>query len=244
MTTRYLIRFDDVVPAMAWSRFRPFEEIAEELSLPFLIGVVPECRDSKLMVEPVRPDFWSWVRAKQKAGWTIAQHGYQHVYETGARGLLGIGRKSEFAGLPYEVQFEKLSRGKIILQNEGVWQDVFMAPSHSFDSETLRALRDLNFTAITDGFGFYPYELWGLTAVPQLVARPLGFGFGVETICLHVNTMSDDAIKRIIDFIHAHHQQIISFSEAKEIIPAIPLIPSFLRSATSLTLRLRRAVRG
>jgi len=119
-----------------------------------------------------------------------------------------------------------------------------MAPSHSFDSETLRALRDLNFTAITDGFGFYPYELWGLTAVPQLVARPLGFGFGVETICLHVNTMSDDAIKRIIDFIHAHHQQIISFSEAKEIIPAIPLIPSFLRSATSLTLRLRRAVRG
>lgn len=244
MTTRYLIRFDDVVPTMAWSRFRVFDEIADELSLPYLIGVVPECRDPKLMVESARSDFWAWARARRKAGWTIAQHGYQHLYETEGRGLLGIGRKSEFAGLPYEVQFEKLSRGKVILQNEDVWEDVFMAPSHSFDAETLRALRDLNFTAITDGFGFYPYELCGLIAVPQLVARPLGFGIGVETICLHVNTMSDDAIKRIIDFIRTHHKLIISFREAKEVIPAFPPIPSLLRSATSTALRLRRAVRG
>lgn len=244
MTTRYLIRFDDVVPTMAWSRFRPFEELADELTLPFLIGVVPDCRDPKLMVEPSRPDFWAWARARQKSGWTIAQHGYQHLYETEARGLLGIGRKSEFAGLPYERQFEKLSRGKAALQNEDVWEDVFMAPSHSFDVETLRALRDLNFTAITDGFGFYPYELHGLTAVPQLVARPLGLGFGVETICLHVNTMSDEAITRMIEFIRAHHPKIISFREAKKIISPWPLVPPVLRSATSTALRLRRAVRG
>ncbi|MFZ9238780.1 MAG: DUF2334 domain-containing protein [Burkholderiaceae bacterium] len=119
-----------------------------------------------------------------------------------------------------------------------------MAPSHSFDVETLRALRDLNFTAITDGFGFYPYELHGLTAVPQLVARPLGLGFGVETICLHVNTMSDEAIKHMIEFIRAHHPKIISFREAKKIISPWPLVPPVLRSATSTALRLRRAVRG
>ena len=244
MSTRYLIRFDDVVPTMAWSRFRLFDEIANELSLPYLIGVVPECRDPKLMVETARDDFWDWVRSRQAAGWTIAQHGFRHQYETEACGLLGIGRKSEFAGLPYDVQLQKLSRGKTILKNEGVWQSVFMAPSHSFDADTLRALRDLDFTSITDGFGFYPYDLHGLTAVPQLVARPLGFGVGIETICLHVNTMSDHAINTMIAFLRSHREKIISFDEARVITSAWPFVPSVLRHATSLALRLSRAVRA
>lgn len=244
MTTRYLIRFDDVVPAMAWSRFAAFEKIAADLSLPFLIGVVPACRDPKLSVEPERHDFWDWVRVRKHAGWTIAQHGYQHLYETDARGLLGIGRKSEFAGLAYNAQAQKLAAGKEIMQREGVWSGVFMAPSHSFDEFTVQALRDLEFTALTDGFGFYPYELHGLKAVPQLVARPLGFGFGVETICLHVNTMSEEAIGRMIDFIRAHRKQIISFDEALQVKATIPFIASTLRHMTSAALRARRAVRA
>ena len=244
MTTRYLIRFDDVVPAMAWSRFAAFEQIAADLSLPFLIGVVPECRDPKLSVEPESPDFWNWVRTRKHAGWTIAQHGYQHLYETDARGLLGIGRKSEFAGLPYDAQVQKLAAGKEIMQREGVWSGVFMAPSHSFDENTVQALRDLEFTALTDGFGFYPYDLHGLMAVPQLVARPLGFGFGVETICLHVNTMSEEAIGRMIDFIRVHRRQIISFDEALQVKASVPFIASSLRHLTSAALRARRAVRA
>jgi len=244
MTTRYLIRFDDVVPAMAWSRFAPFEQIAAELSLPFLIGVVPECRDPKLAVEPSRDDFWEWVRARNEAGWTIAQHGYQHLYETDARGLLGIGRKSEFAGLSYDAQLQKLAAGKAIMQRESVWSGVFMAPSHSFDEITVQALRDLEFTALTDGFGFYPYDLHGLQAVPQLVARPLSFGLGVETICLHVNTMSEEAIGRMIDFIRAHRHEIISFDEALRIKAPVPFVASALRQATAAALRARRAMRA
>jgi len=244
MTTRYLIRFDDVVPAMAWSRFAAFEKVAADLSLPFLIGVVPECRDPKLSVEPEHHNFWDWVRARKHAGWMIAQHGYQHLYETDARGLLGIGRKSEFAGLPYDVQVQKLAAGKEIMQREGVWSGVFMAPSHSFDEITVQALRDLEFTAITDGFGFYPYDIHGLMAVPQLVACPLGFGFGVETICLHVNTMGEEVIGRMIDFIRAHRKQIISFDEALQVKSSVPFIASVLRHVTSAALRARRAVRA
>ena len=244
MTTRYLIRFDDVVPGMAWSHFAAFERIADTCALPYLIGVVPECRDPKLAVEPARADFWDWVRARKAAGWTVAQHGYQHLYETDARGILGIGRKSEFAGLPYDTQFQKLAAGKAIMQAEHVWSGVFMAPSHSFDENTIKALRALDFTALTDGFGFYPYDLEGLSAVPQLFARPLGLGFGVETICLHVNTMRDDAIERMIEFIGAHRQQIISFDDALTIQPMVPVLSFALRHATSVALRLRRAVRA
>jgi len=43
MTTRFVIRFDDVTPGMAWSKFAPFDALAQELNIPYLIGVVPDC---------------------------------------------------------------------------------------------------------------------------------------------------------------------------------------------------------
>ena len=64
MTTRFVIRFDDVTPGMAWSKFAPFDALAQELNIPYLIGVVPDCRDPALSVEPHRADFWDFVRER------------------------------------------------------------------------------------------------------------------------------------------------------------------------------------
>ena len=244
MTTRYLIRFDDITPGMAWSKFKPFEAVADELNLPFLVGVVPDCRDSTLVVEPERADFWAGLREKAAKGWTIAQHGYTHIYATKERGLLGIGRKSEFAGLPYAKQFEKLANGKEIMMREGVWHGVFMAPSHSFDANTLKALKALDFSAITDGYGFFAYDVDGLIALPQLLARPLGLGLGVETICLHVNTMSDASIARMVGFIREHRSSIIGFGDAIAIESKSVLVEQFLRFMSQFALRSYRRVRG
>jgi predicted deacetylase len=244
MPTRYVIRFDDVVPKMAWTKFAPFERLSDEFGLPFLLGVVPDCRDPSLMVEQERADFWAWLRQKKASGHTIAQHGDTHLYTTEARGVLGIGRKSEFAGLSYEAQVEKLAHGKAILEREGVWQGVFMAPSHSFDALTINALKALGFTAITDGYGFYAYDLEGLMAVPQLLSRPLGLGIGVETVCLHVNTLSDEAIRRMVDFLRAHREDIISFNDAMTFAAPSEFMGGALRVASEAALRLYRTVRG
>jgi predicted deacetylase len=244
MATQYLIRFDDITPGMAWTKFQPFEDLARELRLPYLLGVVPDCRDVKLMVEPSRPDFWSWVRRMKGQGATIAQHGYMHLYETDHRGMLGLGRKSEFAGLPYDVQYERLARGKDILQGEGVWDGVFMAPSHSFDQATLRALRELGFRAITDGFGFFPYEIDGLKVVPQLFARPFGFGIGVETVCIHANTLSDERRAMLIAKLRTLHAQIVSFDDALRVRPDSQRVAEALRIITRFGLNGMRAVRS
>jgi len=244
MSTRYVIRFDDITPGMAWSKFKPFEAVADALQLPYLIGVVPECRDPSLSVELERADFWPWLRERASKGWTIAQHGYTHLYATKERGLLGIGSKSELAGLPYEEQLAKLAAGKEILMREGVWHGVFMAPSHSFDANTLKALKALDFSAITDGYGFYAYDLHGLVALPQLLARPLGLGFGVETICLHANTMSEDAIQRMVDFIKAHRTTIIGFGEAIAIEAPSDMVERMSRGLSQVALRAYRLVRG
>jgi len=112
MSTRYVIRFDDITPGMAWSKFKPFEAVADALHLPFLIGVVPQCRDLSLSVEPERADFWPWVRERASKGWTIAQHGYTHLYATKESGLLGIGGKSELAGCLMASNWPSLLRAK------------------------------------------------------------------------------------------------------------------------------------
>ena len=244
MPTRYLIRFDDITPGMAWSKFKPFETVSDDLSLPYLIGVVPDCQDPSLSVEQERADFWPWLREKSLKGWTIAQHGYLHVYATKERGLLGIGRKSEFAGLSYQEQFDRLSAGKDILVREGVWHGVFMAPSHSFDAHTLKALKALDFSALTDGYGFYAYDLDGLVALPQLLAQPLGLGFGVETICLHVNTMSDAAIAHRIEFLKAYHSSIIGFGEAISVEAPFDRVERVTRFMSHIALRSYRLLRG
>ena len=244
MSTLYLIRFDDITPGMAWTRFQPFEDLARELRLPYLLGVVPDCRDVKLMIEPSRPDFWPWVRRMKANGATIAQHGYMHLYETDHRGLLGLGRKSEFAGLSYEVQFERLARGKEIMQGEGVWDGVFMAPSHSFDAETVRALKALGFRGLTDGFGFFPYEIDGLKAVPQLFARPFGFGVGVETICIHANTLSDERRAMLLQKFRDLHSDIVGFDDAMRVRTSSPILAEALRFITRAALGGLRAVRS
>ena len=244
MTTRFVIRFDDVTPGMAWSKFAPFVALAQELDIPYLIGVVPDCRDPALRVEPHRADFWDFVRERVVRGWTVAQHGHTHHYVTAERGLLGIGKKSEFAGLPFAEQKEMLATGKNILVREGVWQPVFMAPSHSFDANTLKALDDLGFESLTDGYGFYPYKIKGLMAVPQLFSKPIGFGFGVETVCLHVNTLSVAQIDRQVAALRARRGSIISFSEALKVVSPAPLIAPIVRVASEVALKTVRSLRG
>jgi predicted deacetylase len=183
------------------------------------------------------------IRDWDACGWTIAQHGYTHQCATRNRDLLAISEKTEFAGLPYDEQLASLRAGKDILTSQGVWQPVFMAPSHSFDQITLLALSDLGFRYLTDGYGLYPYRMGKLTAVPQLFASPLNFGFGIYSICLHVNTMTKTQIAHITSFVHAHRKQIISFEEAASIRCCVPWVAPTSRLLTSAALKTVRAIR-
>lgn len=212
---RFIVRFDDICPGMHWDNFQRFEAFfANEVRIKPLLGIVPDNRDPKLNVQVKREDFWDQVRHWRDLGWTIAQHGYTHEYALNDAGILKVGNKSEFAGLPYSEQYNKLAIGQCILKEQDVWQPYFMAPSHSFDHDTLRALKSLGFVAITDGYGVYPYELEGIVAVPQLFATPCHFGFGVYTLCLHTNTMSQRQIDTTLRFMQTNAARFISFSDA------------------------------
>jgi len=241
---KFILRVDDIAPGMAWSKFAEIDALAAELDISLLLGVVPDCQDPKLAVETPRTDFWDKVREWQARGCVIAQHGYTHRYVTKDPGLVSVRPQSEFAGLSYEEQFSKLKAGKDILVREGVWQPVFMAPSHSFDATTVRALAALGFKYLTDGFGVYAYPIGELTAVPQLFASPLQFGFGVYTLCLHPNNMSVEQRKKLLAFMQANKHRFLSFDEAAALDCAIPFLAPLMRFVTSFVLRQARLMRN
>lgn len=240
---RFVLRIDDVSPAMAWSKFAPLEATLERLQVPALLGVVPDCRDPKLSMEAEDVHFWDRVRGWRELGWTIAQHGYTHVCDTTASGLWGSGGKSEFAGHDYAVQSERISAGKRILQREGVWQPYFMAPSHSFDLVTVRALAALDFTAVTDGDGLWPYRVGPITFVPQLFSGTTNFGSGLYTLCLHVNHMTDTDIDRLLSRIARMRDRFISFETALEVKPLNETVALMSRRITRLVLPTARKAR-
>lgn len=221
MKKYYLLRFDDITPQMAWSKFNPLKDELEKLKISSILGVVPNSKDENLNIEDFNGDFFDTIRHYKAFGDTISQHGTHHIYSTNDSGLLKINPFSEFAGLSYERQYDILKYGKNILQKEGVWQPYFMAPAHSFDINTLKALFDLDFKAITDGYGFYPYMKENIVFVPQLFSKPINFGFGISTICLHINQMSDKEIKNILEFVKNNRKYFINFEESLELVPKI-----------------------
>ena len=216
MSTKFILRFDDVTPQMAWSNFLPLKKIVEGLGIRSVLGVVPDCKDPKLSIEPKVDHFYDQVRKWYDFGDSIAQHGTHHLYDSNSSNLLGVNQRSEFAGHSFVIQFDKILKGKEILVNEGVWQPWFMAPNHSFDVATLEALNKLDFVAITDGYGFYPYLSHSLLFVPQMTSFPIKIGFGLSTICLHINSMTPSDILTITQFILGNKDKFVDFKDVVE----------------------------
>ncbi len=216
MPARYLIRLDDIAPHMDWSRLERLSRVFDEFGIQPLLGVIPDNQDLQLRQYPeFAGDFWEKIRSLQARGWEIAQHGYQHLYVTHDCGLMGINGLSEFAGLPFAKQLDKLACGQRLLREHGLQFETFMAPSHSFDRLTLRALRELGFTTVTDGFTPWPSIEHGLIFLPQWLAIPRVMPLGVLTFCLHINVMTEGQIRRVEQFVAEHHREFLTFAEAR-----------------------------
>ncbi|MDE6420289.1 MAG: DUF2334 domain-containing protein [Lachnospiraceae bacterium] len=202
-----LIRLDDITPDMDWEKFERLAALFEQYQIHPIIGVVPDNRDETLHIQEPRADFWERMRSLQEQGWVIAQHGYTHVYVNKEPGLLKVNPFSEFAGLPYQEQYEKLKKGQEILKKQGIHTTMFMAPGHSFDRQTLRALKTLGFTSVTDGYCSRPYRRCGLIFLPCTLSSPrLPKRF--DTLCLHSNSMGLAQFDALADFIGRHRKLI------------------------------------
>lgn len=163
---KILLRFDDICPTMNWEQWERAKQMMDKAGVTALLGVVPDCTDPDLMIDAPRPDFWEYIKELQNQGYTIAMHGYHHQFEIKADGLVTKNKISEFAGLPYEKQLVKIQKGKEILNSHGIMTNVFFAPAHSYDDNTLRALVSCGFKYVSDGLSSKPYKRQGITLLP------------------------------------------------------------------------------
>ena len=210
---RYLLRFDDICPTMNWPMWERVERILLHEGIQPILAVIPNNQDPSLHVHPPREGFWDGVRKWQSIGWTIGLHGYSHVYIGTDAGIVGKSPNTEFAGLSHEQQASKLRSAVEIFRKEGVHPDVWIAPSHSFDQETIGLLKASGIRTISDGFLLFPGldendVLWIPQQISSLCRRP----FGVWTTCFHINQWTEKDYRRFESSVQQRRADITSFS--------------------------------
>ncbi len=207
------IRIDDVCPQMDNERFERTIRHIESCGIRGLLGVIPNCQDEHLHQGAEDPAFWEKLLELRENGWVLAMHGYTHVYDIQSKSMVSGGLNSEFAGHPYEEQFKKLKKGIEILNLHGIKTDVFFAPSHSYDKNTLHALRNLGFKYLSDGRSTYCYRRYGLKFIPCKVYGMPRRIKGVITLALHPCAITDKEYKPWKEYIEANRNYLVNYSE-------------------------------
>lgn len=213
--TKYFFRLDDIAPNMNWDNFKLVALIFKKYNIKPLIAVIPDVRDQKLLKYEVNGDFWQVIRELRDFGWIIAQHGYQHI-SGGSGGFLRIHKSGEFGGINFENQEAMINAGRKIMEEQKLSSDIFVAPRHSFDKNTLKALKRNDFKFISDGIALWPFKKWGFLWLPQILWRPRRGMLGLITVAFHPNTMSHADIENLEKFIKTNRGKIGNFSELME----------------------------
>jgi len=191
---KYIIRLDDATPTMDWNKWNKIFQILDKYNIKPIIAVIPNNEDQKMIIDKYNKNFWNEVRLWQDKGYHIAMHGYNHKYITQKSGIIPINKLSEFAGVDINIQKEKIKKGWEIFLKHNIKPDIWIAPAHSFDYNTLKVLKETDIFIISDGIAFYPYNKYNFYWLPQQLWWYVEKQEGIWTICLHPNNMNDNKI--------------------------------------------------
>jgi len=209
--TKYIIRLDDACPTMNRTNWNRIEVLLDSYKIKPIVAVIPNNQDEKLMTDDEDDTFWDKVNMWQKKKWEIALHGYEHKYATEAPSLVPINNYSEFAGIPLEVQEQKIREGMAIFKSHNVSTRLWVAPAHSFDENTIKALKsESDITIISDGIAFSPYSEYNMYWIPQQFWKFRKMPFGTWTSCFHPDDMKDKDFIRLENFLKDNATKFIS----------------------------------
>lgn len=217
MTTKYLIRLDDACPTMNHQKWDNIEVLLDSYGIKPMVGVIPHNEDPDQIQDSEDPNFWIKIKSWEQKGWTIAMHGYNHIYcsDKGKKGLNPMWKESEFVGLTIEQQREKIRKGLAVMLKYSIKPKYFFAPSHTFDENTLVALREeSDIRIISDTIATRPYRYGGFVFIPQFSGSCREMKIrGLYTFCMHPNLMSEGAFEQTARFLQRHCDEFISFSD-------------------------------
>ena len=217
ITSKYtglLVRMDDISQNMNWDFMDKCESLFDKHNIKPLLGVIPINQDPELLKYPKNLKFWERVVNWQKKGWEITMHGCTHVYtqKSDKKDIFNYGGYSEFYGLDYSEQLNKIKVGLAEFKKRKIDVRSFFAPNHVYDHNTLKALKDTGIKIIIDGYGLFPYYKFDLLFIPQLFYKEILLPFGIQTTQIHLNYWDDKYFFNFEDFINKNNNKIIDLN--------------------------------
>lgn len=208
------VRIDDFCPEIDKDKFFKVTNFLDENGIKPLIGIIPENHDETLKTGNGFDDFWGLASELKEKGYIFAQHGVNHCYTSKNGGILNLNKRGEHTGESYESQLKLLSDGQKILKEHGFETNIYMAPSNSYDKNTLKALKNLGFKFVTDGWTNYLYKQEGLIFIPcKNVIRVNKKDSGIITLMLHTNTLTDAQFEIFKQTIVDNKENMVNFDE-------------------------------
>ena len=95
-----------------------------------------------------------------------------------------------------------------------------MAPSHSYDINTIKALKRAGFEYVTDGYTCHNYLYKGLTFIPCMNVKFDKKKKGVYTICIHSNSINEDFIKILTKILEKNIEYLVDYNVLLTIKPS------------------------
>ena len=212
--TGLLIRLDDISANMSWKYMDKCELLFDKFNIKPLLGIIPENKDPELLKYPKNSHFWERVESWKKKGWEISMHGYSHLYErqTNKKDIFNYGGGSEFFGLDYENQLNKIKSGLEKFREKNISIRSFFAPNHTYDSNTLKALDKSGIRIVIDGYGLFPYSKFNLIFIPQLFYKEIILPFGIQSTQIHLNYWDDEYFLNFENFINKNYNKIVDLN--------------------------------
>lgn len=205
MSAKYIVRLDDACPQMNHENWHRMEDLLDKYHVKPLVGVIPDNQDPEFNWTKDE-HFWERARNWQSKGWTIAQHGYHHLYLPEAKRKYfqkSHSLHTEWAGVDKDIQKKMLLAGYELLRSHGLFPMGFFAPAHTFDANTVAACKEiLQLKFISDGYALWPYKKDGMTFIPSVCDGPFQMKvLGVFTFVAHPSEMKEKDFKRWEDYL-------------------------------------------
>lgn len=212
---KYLLRLDDASEYMDVGKWNRIERLLNAYDVKPIVGVIPDNKDSELIKKYERDTyFWSKVNKWKTLGWTIALHGCTHQFCTECGGMNPVNNRSEFAGLELESQRKKIRKGYEKLKSHNIYADIFFAPAHTFDENTLKALEmETDIRVISDTVANEVYYDEPFYFIPQQSGRVRNLPFKLVTFCYHPNNMTECDFEELEVFLKKNRKYFIEFDK-------------------------------
>jgi predicted deacetylase len=228
--TGLLIRMDDVAENMNWTLMDKCELLFDKYEIKPLLGVIPINQDPELLQFPKNSSFWEKVKDWKNKGWEVTMHGCNHLYtqKSDKKDIFNYGGNSEFYGLDYSSQLNKIQIGLQEFKKRNIKVRSFFAPNHIYDKNTLKALKDSNIKIIIDGYGLFPYYKNEILFIPQLFYKEIFLPFGIQSTQMHINNWNNKNYSNFEKFIKKNYKKIVNLDHVINVAN-----PNFLQNLTN-----------